>query len=62
MGENKLLGVPEGANTPVFEKDEIQLCQLEYRVDDVWALYWIMKKKDLLDLNFENVRLEADWD
>ena len=61
LGENKLLGVPDGANTPIFEKDEVQLCQLEYMVDDVWALYWIMKKKDLLDLNFENIRLEADW-
>ncbi|MBR3025442.1 MAG: DUF1963 domain-containing protein [Oscillospiraceae bacterium] len=60
--KDKLLGVPDGANTPVFEKDDVQLCQLVYRVNDVWELYWIMKKDDLLNLNFENVRLEADWD
>ena len=60
--DDKLLGFPDGANNPEIGDEYVQLMQLDYHEGCIWELYWIMRKDELLRLDFSNVSLECDCD
>ncbi len=59
---NKLLGVPQGFNKPLLDKDQINLFQFDYKVGSLDFVYWIIDKKDLLVCDFSRVTLDYDLD
>ena len=60
--DDKIYGIPDGANAPELSDDKMLLLQLDYSVGCVWRLFWIMKKQDFIDRNFDNIHLDADCD
>lgn len=64
LSENtaKLLGVPNGANCPYLENDEILLFQGDYDMGCLWSEYWIIRREDLKKCDFSKVRFDYDMD
>ncbi|MDE5860816.1 MAG: DUF1963 domain-containing protein [Ruminococcus sp.] len=61
---DKLFGFPYGVNKPWIADDEVSLFQFDGCIFGgcVWYVYWIMKQKDLKNLNFSHIALECDMD
>lgn len=60
--DDKIFGIPSGANAPQLGDDQLMLLQLDYSVGCIWELFWIMDKQDFIDRKFDNIQLDADCD